>query len=191
MDLCKPYLILGTGNCLMSDDGAGVHAARILQAEPPPETTVLATETDFLCAISSLERCSRALVIDAMDAGEQPGTLYYCRGEDLVQTSQRHSLHGLGLLGALEFLDRKHGPELHVLGIQPGLTKPGRQLSPEVASVLPQVVRMARRIIFGFGRLDSTDLMATTEDWKSDNTMDLHYTQKGLTNQLIKGVKKL
>jgi len=159
MDSWKPYLILGIGNCLMSDDGAGVHAARILQAEPPPETAVLTPGTDFLCAISFLERCAKVLVIDAMDAGQPPGSLYYCRGEDLAQTGQRHSLHGLGLIGALEFLDVKHRPELHILGVQPSWTGFTLQLSPEVASVLPQVVRVARRIIVEFGRLNPTDSM--------------------------------
>jgi len=159
MDSWKPYLILGIGNCLMSDDGAGVHAARILQGEPPPETTVLILGTDFLCAVSFLERCAKVLVIDAMDAGQQPGSLYYCRGEDLIQTDQIHSLHSLGMIRTLEFLDGKNRPELHILGIQPRSTGFTLQLSPEVASVLPQVVRVARRIIAEFGRLNPTDSM--------------------------------
>jgi len=140
----------------MSDDGVGVYAARILQAAPPPETAVIATETDFLCAISFLEWCAKVLVIDAMDASQPPGTLYYCRYEALVQTGQKHSLHSLGLLWALEFLDGKHRPDVHILGIQPVQTGCGWQLSPEVASVLPQVISEARRIIKEFGRSDST-----------------------------------
>lgn len=162
MDFLKPYLILGIGNCLMSDDGAGVHAARILQAEPPPETSVIAPGTDFFCAISFLERCAKVLVIDAMDAGQPPGSLYYCRSEDLAQTDQRHSLHSLGLIGILEFLDLKHRPELHILGIQPHWTEFRLQLSPEVTHVLPQVVRVARRIIVEFGRLNPTDSIIPT-----------------------------
>ena len=159
MDSWKPYLILGIGNCLMSDDGVGVHAARVLQAEPPSQTIVLTPGTDFLCAISFLERCDKVLVIDAMDAGRPPGSLSYCRGEDLAQTGQRHSLHGLGLIGALDFLDVKHRPELHILGIQPAWTGFTLQLSPEVASVLHRVVSVARRIIVEFGRLNPTDSM--------------------------------
>ena len=127
MDPRQPYLILGIGNCLLSDDGVGVHAARLLQAEPPPETTVLAVETDFLSALPFLERCAKALVIDAMDAGQPPGTLYHCRSEDLAESGQRHSLHGLGLLEALEFLDEGHRPEVHILGRSAGSdrTRPG------------------------------------------------------------------
>jgi len=157
----KPYLILGIGNCLMSDDGAGIHAARILQAEPPPQTTVLAAETDFLSAIPFLEQCTKSLIIDAMDAGQPPATLYYCRGDDIANAGQMHSLHGLGLMRVLEFLDEKQRPEVHILGIQPASTGFALQLSPEMASVLPKVVRVARRIIVEFGRLDTMDSMSS------------------------------
>lgn len=152
-----PYLILGIGNCLLSDDGVGVHAARLLQAEPPPETAVLAAETDFLSALPLLECCAKALVIDAMDAGRPPGTLYRCRGEELAATGRRHSLHELGLLEALEFLDRSHRPEVQLLGIQPGRIGLSLDLSPDVAAALPGIVRAARQIIAEFGRGGSAD----------------------------------
>ena len=146
----EPYLILGIGNCLLSDDGAGVHAARLLEADPPPETAVLAAETDFLSTLPFLERCTKALVIDAMDAGQPAGTLYRCRSEDLAGAGRRHSLHTLGLLEALEFLDPDHRPEVHILGIQPGRIRLSLELSPDVAAALPAIVRAARRIIAGF-----------------------------------------
>ena len=156
MNPAPPYLILGLGNCLLSDDGVGVYVARLLQAEPPPDTAVLAAETDFLSALPFLERCARTLVIDAMDAGQPPGTLYYCRGEDLAGAGHKHSLHGLGLVEALEFLEGGHRPEVHILGVQPGRIELVLDLSPPVASALPQIVQAARGIIAEFGRLDAT-----------------------------------
>ncbi len=155
MDPWQPYLILGIGNCLLSDDGVGVHAARMLQAQPPPQTTVVAAETDFLSALSFLERCAKALVIDAMDAGRRPGTLYYCQGEDLAAPGWRHSLHALGLLEAMEFLDENRRPEVHILGVQPARTDFALELSREVAHALPQVIHAARGIVVEFGRLDT------------------------------------
>ena len=152
----EPYLILGIGNCLLSDDGVGVHAARLLEAEPPPMTAILAAETDLLSALPFLERCAKVLVIDAMDAGQPPGTLYHCRSEELAATGQRHSLHGLGLLEALEFLDQSHRPEVHILGVQPGRIGLALDLSPNVAAALPEVVRAARQIIAGFSFFDLT-----------------------------------
>ena len=156
MNLWEPYLILGIGNCLLSDDGVGVHAARLLQAAPPPETAVLAAETDFLSALPFLEQCVKALVIDAMDAEQPPGTLYRCRGEELAATGQRHSLHELGRVEVLEFLDRSHRPEVHILGVQPARIGLALDLSPAVAAALPEVVHAARQIIAGFSSFDLT-----------------------------------
>ncbi len=146
----EPYLILGIGNCLLSDDGVGAHAAHLLEAEPPAQTAVVAAETDFLSALPFLERCTKALVIDAMDAGQPPGTLYRCRGEELAATGRRHSLHELGLLEALEFLDQARRPEVHILGVQPDQIRLSLDLSPTVAAALPQVVQAARQIIAEF-----------------------------------------
>ena len=157
MNSREPYLILGIGNCLLSDDGAGVHAARLLEADPPPETAVLTAETDFLSTLPFLERCTKALVIDAMDAGQRPGTLYHCRSGDLAAAGPRHSLHTLGLLEALEFLDPGHRPEVHILGIQPGQIRLSMNLSPAVAAALPQVVQAARQIVADFGSPSLTD----------------------------------
>jgi hydrogenase maturation protease len=154
----EPYLILGIGNCLLSDEGVGVHVARVLQAAPPPETVVVAAETDSLCALPFLERCGKALVIDAMDAGQAPGTLYRCRAEGLVEAGQRHSLHALGVLGALEFLEDAQRPEVHLLGIQPGRISLSLDLSPAVAAVLPRAIRAAHRIIAEFRRADRMSL---------------------------------
>ena len=147
MSSWEPYLVLGIGNCLLSDDGVGVHAARILEADPPGDTAVLAAETDLLSALPFLEHCVKVLVIDAMDAGQAPGTLYRCRGEDLTGAGQRHSLHEMGLREVLEFLDPSRRPEVHILGIQPGQIRLSLALSPAVAAALPRVVQAARQIV--------------------------------------------
>jgi hydrogenase maturation protease len=152
----EPYLILGIGNCLLADDGVGVHAARMLQTEPPPETVVLAAETDFLSALPFLERCAKALVIDAMDTGRPPGTLWRCRSEDLAASGRRHSLHESGLLETLEFLDQSRRPEVHILGVQPDRIELALNLSPAVAAVLPRVVQAARQIVAEFGSTNLT-----------------------------------
>jgi hydrogenase maturation protease len=165
MNSWEPYLILGIGNCLLSDDGVGVHAARLLQAEPPPETVVLAAETDFLSTLPFLERCTKGLVIDAMDAGQPPGTLYHCRNEDLAAAGRRHSLHELGLLEALEFLDQSHRPEVHILGVQPARIELALDLSPAVAAALPEVVCAARQIIAEFGSPNLQAYGVVSPEW--------------------------
>jgi len=145
-----PYLILGIGNVLLTDDGVGIHAVRLLEKDPPPKTRIVDGGTDLLSVAPFLEQCSKALVIDAMDAGEWPGTLCRCMAIDLANPGQRHSLHELGLLSVMEFIEHDHRPELHILGVQPARITFGMELSQEVSAVMPQIVKAARSIIAGF-----------------------------------------
>ena len=69
-------LIAGLGNCLLRDDGIGVHAIRSLQQNPPPGVVVAEVGTAVLDALHLLEWAEKILAIDAMQAGGNPGTLY-------------------------------------------------------------------------------------------------------------------
>lgn len=145
-----PWLILGIGNCLLGDDGVGVHAVRLLQDSPPPETRLEDVGTDFLAAVPFLEESTHVLAIDAMEAGSPPGTLYFCRPEDLATDRRTHSLHGLGLSSVLDFMERPRRPRVWVLGVQPARIDYDLELSPPLAAILPRVVARARWIVAGF-----------------------------------------
>lgn len=142
--LTANVLILGIGNCLMSDDGIGVHAARLLATDPPPGATAIDMGTDFLSAVPMLEQFPKVLVIDAMDAGEPPGTLYQCRAAAIEMPGLGAGLHEMNLLSLLEFVDPDKRPEIHFLGVQPEVISLGLELSPCLAAVLPNVVKKAR-----------------------------------------------
>jgi len=145
-----PWLILGIGNCLLGDDGVGVHAVRLLQASPPPETRLVDVGTDFLAVVPFLEESTHVLAIDAMEAGSPPGTLYFCRPGDLAADRHTHSLHGLGLSSILGFVEVPQRPHVWVLGVQPARIDYSLELSPPLAAILPRVVARARWIVAGF-----------------------------------------
>ncbi len=142
-------LILGIGNCLMSDDGIGVHAARLLARNPPANTTVLDVGTDFLSSVPALESHRAVLVIDAMDAGGIPGTIYRCGASAFEAQTPGASLHELNLLSMLEFLEPDQRPEIHFLGVQPARVTYGLELSPLLAGALPLVAQKARGVVRG------------------------------------------
>jgi hydrogenase maturation protease len=155
-------LIAGLGNCLVGDDGIGVHAVRELQANPPAGAHLLEVGTDVFSAIPWLESAPRVLAIDAMDAGGPPGTLYRCPGRDMSAAPARTSLHELGLLAVLEFIPPERRPEITVLGVQPASLEIGLELSPPVRAALPRVIKAARVIVEGWrtdqrARRDSAD----------------------------------
>lgn len=142
-----PLLIAGLGNSLLTDDGVGVHAVRLLRQAPPPRTHLLEVGTDLFSALPWLEKARRVLAIDAMEAGHPPGTIYECHGRDIAQPGQMTSLHELGLASVLEFLPEDKRPDITVLGIQPERIDYGLELTPTLQQVLPKVADIARRMI--------------------------------------------
>lgn len=140
-------VVIGVGNTILSDDGVGVHAARILQTDPrlPAEVTVLDGGTFGLELISYVADASYVLLLDAMNSGNAPGTLARMTGSDLLNTKQGWSVHQLGvgdLISAL-FLMAARTQEIVVLGVQPASTDWGTTLSAEVEAALEPLVDAA------------------------------------------------
>jgi hydrogenase maturation protease len=140
-------LIVGLGNSLLQDDGVGVHAARLLKTDPPPGADVIEGGTDLMSLVPYLERYPQVLALDAMDAGGRPGTLYECALEDLERPGQRVSLHELGLLSVLAFIDPAQCPKIAILGIQPERIGYGLELSANLQARLPEVAGAARELV--------------------------------------------
>ncbi|MFN2165272.1 MAG: hydrogenase maturation protease, partial [Anaerolineae bacterium] len=78
-------LILGAGNLLLSDDGAGVHVIRRLMeaVELPEQVQVLDGGTMGLDLLHYLEGIRYLLIIDAMETGGPPGTLRRLAGDEV------------------------------------------------------------------------------------------------------------
>lgn len=140
-------VVIGVGNTILSDEGVGVHAARLLQSDPrvPAGVTILDGGTIGLELIPYASDASRVLLLDAMNSGKAPGTLARMTGRDLLGTTGGWSAHQLGvadLIAAL-FLVSTLPQEIVVLGVQPANTDWGTSLSPEVEAALVPLVDAA------------------------------------------------
>ena len=139
-------LILGIGNLLLSDEGVGVHAVRKLaERELPAGVDVLDGGTSGADLIDSLADRPRIVVIDAASGDGPPGTIYRCEARDLMEQEHALSLHEFGLVDSLRMAEQLGcAPRrVIVLGVQPATLAPGMELSPAVASVLPNVIALA------------------------------------------------
>ena len=140
-------VVIGVGNTILSDEGVGVHAARLLESDPrvPAGVTILDGGTLGLELIPYASDASRILILDAMNSGKAPGTLARMTGKDLLGTTAGRSVHQLGvadLIAAL-FLMSSGPQEIVVLGVQPANTDWGTTLSPEVEAALVLLVDAA------------------------------------------------
>jgi len=140
-------VVLGLGNILHSDDGAGARAAERLKddARLPDNVTVIEGGTLGLELLPDLWDCSDLLVLDAVDVGGPPGTLLRLSGEEVQTLPGSGNVHQLGvadLLVALRLLARRL-PQVLLLGIQPESTDWGCTLSPIVEAAIPSLIETA------------------------------------------------
>ena len=144
----RNIVILGIGNLLMSDDGVGVHAARALALNPPPDTEVVDAGTDVLSTLPYLEKATHALIIDAVRAGGKPGTLYNFSEDDLSHRLDTPTAHAVNLFASRHLLPPgTPWPVIRVLGVEPDVLEYGMSLSSTVAATLPQVEQRCREIV--------------------------------------------
>jgi hydrogenase maturation protease len=139
-------LILGIGNLLLSDEGVGPHAVRLLAGrEIPPGVEVLDGGTSGADLVDHLEGRAKVIVIDAASGAGPPGTIYRCEARDLMEQGDALSLHEFGLVETLRMADQLGcAPgRVVVLGVQPATIAPGLDLSPAVAAALPRVLELA------------------------------------------------
>ena len=141
-------LVVGLGNLLMRDDGVGVHAAKILDADPPAGVSVADVGTAIWHLPDLLKGVDFLLAIDAMCAGGAPGSLYLVAAGDVPARARPVSAHSLALPELLQGLPAGDRPqETLVLGVEPDEVEVGMQLSPAVQAALPRVIDEVHRIV--------------------------------------------
>jgi hydrogenase maturation protease len=139
-------LVLGLGNLLLADEGVGVHVAqRLLELDHPEDAVVLDVGSAVLDALPAIAAAEKVIVVDAMNAGGTPGTVYRVPIEDCVNSGPIGSVHGFDLKSVLHLVGREHPPEVIVIGIEPEAISWSTELSGPVAEALPDVISTIQR----------------------------------------------
>lgn len=143
----KRVVVLGLGNLIHSDDGVGVHAARLLMQDHrvPDGVEVIEGGTAGLDLLAAIEDATHVLALDAVNTGTVAGTVTRFDLSELEPLPGSPSVHQLGfadLLEALRWLD-KADKQMVLLGVQPEETGWGAALSPSVSAALPQLIQAA------------------------------------------------
>lgn len=152
--ISRRVLILGLGNILLKDEGIGVHiAGRLQELALPCNVEVIDGGTAGLDILLSQEDLYKLVVIDAVRAGKEPGTIYQARFKGSQRSELKKafgpekkakiSLHQVGLIDALAVAEKiERGPEeIVIIGIEPGEVNCGLELTKPVKRSVPDVIK--------------------------------------------------
>jgi hydrogenase maturation protease len=141
-----PVLVLGLGNVVCTDDGAGIAAVhRLIRDYAMPEGVVaLDGGTLGLSLLPLVDSADQVILVDAINAEGPPGTQVRIEGEDVAPAVyERLSPHQIGvadLLAGASLLD-KYPDRVVILGVVPESIELGLERTPAVEAAIPELVR--------------------------------------------------
>jgi hydrogenase maturation protease len=144
--------IVGIGNNLLTDDGAGIHALQKVALDNADEDLAcIDGGTVGLALLDRLSNLDGLIALDAMILGKSPGSVTVLQGEDMDMhlRNQRGSVHEVGLSDLLDALRlRGELPEHRALiGIEPENMDWGTEPTAAVAAAVPEAAALARQLV--------------------------------------------
>lgn len=150
----KKIIVLGLGNILNRDEGAGVYALKELEKIIPEsckrEIDLIDGGVLGLDLLPYVEQATHLLILDVTDFKGEAGEIKEFPTEEIPTFfTGKISWHQLGFQEVLEVARvRGHFPEkIHLIGIQPGDLNPGIGLSPGLNLRLREAARRAAKIL--------------------------------------------
>ena len=150
-------LVMGVGNTLLADEGAGVHAMRYLKDHYDlPDTTYLDAGTLSFTLAADIAAADNLIVFDAAQIKAEPGTVKVFQDDEVDEflRSGRCSVHEVGFADLMD-IARLEGylPERYALiGIQPEQLGWGDSPSETVRRAMPKAAGNAAALIHKWAR---------------------------------------
>ena len=150
--MTRSVAIVGIGNNLLTDDGAGIHALNRFAGEHADEDVdCIDGGTVGLALLDRLSAHDGLIALDAMILGKKPGTVTVLQGEDMDThlRNQRGSVHEVGLSDLMDALRLRGELPDHraLIGIEPANMDWGTEPTPQVAAAVPQAAELARELV--------------------------------------------
>ena len=153
-------LVLGVGNILLADEGAGVHAMHYLEEHYDlPDTTFIDAGTLSFTLAADIAAADHLVVFDAAQMGADAGEVKVFEGSDMDEflTSGRGSVHEVGFSDLMDIarLEDVLPQKYAMIGIQPELLGWGEAPGETVRRALPRAAANAAALIFRWAKPSS------------------------------------
>jgi hydrogenase maturation protease len=137
-------VLLGVGNILLTDEGLGVHVVKGLKESFTftPAITIIDGGTMGMELLTYMRGMKKILLVDAINGGEPPGTVYEFPHKELEQYFTEHiSVHEVGMQDILRIRAIQEEPleDAVVIGVEPESLEIGFEPSEVVQRALPEV----------------------------------------------------
>lgn len=123
LNVKKSILILGIGNILCKDDGAGVHVVNEIMASDkslPENVEILDGGIMGLDLLPLLTGREKIVIVDALKTDDIPGSIYRFPAKHLKGNGSMLSLHEVGVKKIIDMLKLMgHEPKVEIIGIVP------------------------------------------------------------------------
>jgi len=147
-------LILGIGNVLLQDEGAGVHAIRMLaeQVAERDDIELMDGGTLSFSLAGAIEEAEHLIVIDAAQYDGKPGTTKVFVGEQMdtfIGSNRKCSVHEVSLIDlmAVALLAGQLPQQRALIGIQPQTIAWGETPSPPVSAAIRLACDQAMQLV--------------------------------------------
>lgn len=106
-------VVIGIGNLLRCDDGAGIHVVNLLKKKRPG-LDVFDLTMPSIDLVDLIRGYDKAIIVDALNTGSEPGTIYKVNISKGDKPPNIHSSHGVDLFTTLHLGDELYGSEMPV-----------------------------------------------------------------------------
>ena len=140
-------VIVGIGNILCRDEGVGIHVVEELKKRDLPDYVELYDGgTGGLDVLEILERFDKAIIVDAVRGGKEPGEIYHVRLDEIDTKdgeSEMVSLHELDLIAAKKIGEKAYTlpKDIILIGIEPESVELGMNLTVTIREAIPIVIQ--------------------------------------------------
>jgi hydrogenase maturation protease len=147
--------IIGFGNKYLSDDGIGPIIIEKLEKSSYLEDRaieIIDLGTSGSDLIFQIKECPRIIIIDALDADQDPGKVIKIKEKDIEKFCNEGflslSLHDLNLADILKLVRAmKLKTDITIIGIKPVNIEFGEGLSPEIQKKIPEIISLVEKTI--------------------------------------------
>lgn len=141
--------VIGIGNVLCGDEGIGIHIVNKLKYESlPSNVEVYDCDTDIFAVLEAMDGARKAIIIDAMHLGYEPGTIRKFSCKELLGISSKLmnivSFHQFDLASILRIAQLtgvyKLPDEIVIFGVEVESCDYSTDISNGVRQVIPKVI---------------------------------------------------